>query len=76
MDVKTRLQQRGLFLSRSTGTIMPPIGFAAFVLLAVLAYVGMAPQEKETPRLMADVVIPANGGKVVLVRRAYEPYQG
>lgn len=30
----------------------------------------------ETPKLMVDVVIPAEDGRVVLIRRASEPFEG
>jgi len=30
----------------------------------------------ETPKLMVDVVIPSEGGRVVLIRRGSDPYKG
>ncbi len=30
----------------------------------------------ETPKLMVDVVIPSEGGRVVLIRRGSEPFEG
>ncbi len=30
----------------------------------------------ETPKLMVDVVIPSEGGRVALIRRGSEPYEG
>lgn len=48
---------------------------AVGVFCAILVWVGVPYEGRETPKLTADVVIPGEGGRVILIDRAIGPYE-